>query len=290
MAYPSNSNTNINSELYARLVAAAQYAAYESSIGRQLVTTFDMPANSGKVVQVPVWSEISATNITDEAAASALTTNTSEALITMTEHVVYHQVTDMLKDSAYSDVLAGLGNQSGMAIAESMDTQLFALFNSLSANSVGTEDSKITVDNVFEAVQKLRDAKVTGPLYGVISPRQALQLKKELYLAGGTVASPAGAFANAVLERGYIGTLGGVQLFESTLVKQDLDTDTDTEENAVGAIFAASAFGHAMRGGVTVEEQRQAAARATDLVVTGVAGAAILQDTHACKLVGSATD
>ena len=81
-----------------------------------------------------------------------------------------------------------------------------------------------------------------------------------------------------------------VSLFESALVKQDLDTDSDTELNAVGAIFAPSAFGHSMRGGITVEEQRQAAARATDLVVTAVAGAAIIQDTHACKLVGSATD
>ena len=289
MAYPSNSNTDINSELYANLVAAAQYAAYESSIGRQMVSVFDMPANSGKVVQVPVWSAITAQNLTEEEIATAKTTNTTSANITMTEHVVFHQITDMLKESAYNNVLTQLGDQSGRAIAESMDTQLFALFNSISANSVGTEDSAITVDNVFEAVQKLRAAKVSGPLYGVMSPRQALQLKKALYNAGGTVAA-AGSFGNAVLERGYIGTLAGVSLFESALVKQDLDTDSDTELNAVGAIFAPSAFGHSMRGGITVEEQRQAAARATDLVVTAVAGAAIIQDTHACKLVGSATD
>ena len=79
-------------------------------------------------------------------------------------------------------------------------------------------------------------------------------------------------------------------MFESALVKQDLDTDTDTELNTVGAIFAPSAFGHSMRGGITVEEQRQAAARATDLVVSATAGAAIIQDSHACKILGSSTD
>jgi hypothetical protein len=35
-----------------------------------------------------------------------------------------------------------------------------------------------------------------------------------------------------------------------------------------------------MRGSVSVEEQRQASARATDLVLTGVAGASVLQASH----------
>ena len=46
------------------------------------------------------------------------------------------------------------------------------------------------------------------------------------------------------------------------------------------AVFASSAIGHAMRGSVSVEEQRQASARATDLVLTGVAGASVLQAGH----------
>jgi hypothetical protein len=35
-----------------------------------------------------------------------------------------------------------------------------------------------------------------------------------------------------------------------------------------------------MRGAISMEEQRQAAARATDVVLTGVAGAAVLQAGH----------
>jgi len=286
MAFPSNSNTDINQELYANLVAAAQYAAYESSIARQLVSVFDMPANAGKVVQVPVWAAITAENIADEAAATAKTTNTTSASITLTEHVVYHQITDMLKDSAYNNVLTQLGDQSGRAIAESMDNEVFALFNSISA-SVGTEDSDITVDNIFEAVATLRAAKVVGPLAAVLSPIQALQLKKELATTGGANLS-ANETANSILRGYYIGSLAGCSIYESSLVKQNLDTDTDTVLNAVGAVFAPSAFGHSMRGGINVEEQRQAAARATDLVVSATAGAAIIQNSHAVKIVGNA--
>jgi hypothetical protein len=45
-----------------------------------------------------------------------------------------------------------------------------------------------------------------------------------------------------------------------------------------------------MRGGVAMETQRQAAARATDIMMTAVTGQAILQNAHGVKLIGSATD
>ena len=280
--------TSINSELFTALLAEAQFQAYEQSIARQLVTTFDFPANSGKVLQVPVYAAVTAGALTEGTAPSAADTNTTSVDITMAEIGTYFQITDLLRDSAQRNVVADLGAQAGRAIAEKMDTDVFALFNSFSA-SVGTQDSAITVDNIFEAVATLRAAKVTGPLYGVVGPRQALQLKKALYNAGGTVAT-ASATGSAVLDRGFIGTLAGVSLYESSLVKSDLDTDEDTELNMVGAIFAPSALGHAMRGGINMETQRQAAARATDIMMTAVKGQAILINGHGVKIVGSASD
>lgn len=280
--------TSINSELFTALLAEAQFQAYEQSIARQLVTTFDFPANSGKVLQVPVYAAVTAAALTEGTAPSAADTNTTSVDITMAEIGTYFQITDLLRDSAQRNVVADLGTQAGRAIAEKMDTDVFALFNSFSA-SVGTQDSAITVDNIFAAVATLRAAKVTGPLYGVVGPRQALQLKKELYNAGGTVAT-ASATGSAVLDRGFIGMLAGVSLYESSLVKSDLDTDADSELNMVGAIFAPSAIGHAMRGGINMETQRQAAARATDVMMTAVTGQNILINGHGVKIVGSASD
>lgn len=281
-------NTTINSELFTNLLAEAQFAAYENSIARQLVRAFDFPANAGKVLQVPVYAAVTAGALTEGNAPSAADTNTTSVSITLGEIGTYFQVTDFLRDSAQRDVIADLGANAGRAIAEKMDTDVFALFNSFSA-SVGTEDSAITVDNIFDAVATLRAAKVVGPLAAVVGPRQALQLKKALYNAGGTVASSS-ALGSAVLERGFIGTIAGCNIYESSLVKSDLDTDTDTELNMVGAVFAPSAIGHAMRGSIAMETQRQAAARATDIMMTAVTGQAILQNSHGVKIVGSATD
>lgn len=281
-------NTTINSELFTALLGDAQFAAYESSIARQLVTVFDMPANSGTTIQVPVYSAVTAADLTEGSAPSAADTNTSKVDIALAEVGTYFQVTDFLRDSAQRDVIADLGAQAGRAIAEKMDEKVFALFNSISA-SVGTEDSAITVDNLMEAIATLRANKVIGPLSAVIGPRQALQVKKALYNAGGTVAT-ANNYGAGVLERGFIGTIGGCSVYESALVKSDLDTNSNSELNMVGAVFAPSALGHAMRGGVKMKTEDKAAARATDIMMSVDVGQAILQNGHAVKIVGSASD
>jgi len=281
-------NTTINSELFTALLGDAQFAAYESSIARQLVTVFDMPSNSGKIINVPVYSAVAAIDLTEGTAPSAADTNTTTASIELGEVGTYFQVTDFLRDTAQRDVIADLGAQAGRAIAEKMDSKVFALFNSIS-QSVGTEDSAITVDGIMEAIATLRGNKITGPLAAVVGPRQALQMKKALYNAGGTVAT-ANNYGAGILERGFIGMLGGCSIYESALVKSDLDTDADSELNMVGAVFAPTALGHAMRGGIKMKTEDKAAARSTDIMMSVDVGQAILQASHAVKLVGSATD
>jgi N4-gp56 family major capsid protein len=275
----SNTST-INSELFANLVGAAQYQAYETSFARQLVSVFDVPVNAGKIVQVPVWASVSAQNITDESAATAADTNTTSATITLTEHVVAHTITDMLRDSSYSNVMTQLGDQSGRAIAESIDKQVFDLFTGFSEAGPGA-GAELTVDHILKAVASLRSSKLTGPFYAVLNPKVAYALKKELAITAGAAAYS--DLGNAILNTGYIGTVAGVQIFESGLVGIDGSGD------AIGAVFAGGAIGHAMRGTISLEEQRQAKARATDIVLTANAGASIINAAQGLKLTADAT-
>lgn len=281
-------NTTINSELFTNLLAEAQFAAYENSIARQIVTAMDFPANAGKVLQIPVYSAVTAGDLTEGTAPSAADPNTTSATITLGEIGTFFKVTDMLRDSAQSNVIADLGMNAGRAIAEKMDSGVFSLFNSFTG-SVGTEDSAITVDNIFEAVAQLRASKIVGPLAAVLSPRQALQLKKELAVTGGANLT-ASEVGSSVLRQYYIGSLAGCAIYESALVQQDLDTDVDLELNAVGAVFSPSAIAHAMRGGVSMETDRDVGARSTDIMMSAVVGQTIMQNSHGVKIVGSATD
>lgn len=271
MAYPSNNNTDVNSSLFANLVTAAQFAAYENSVARQILTVFDAPVNQGKVLQVPVWAKISAQIITDESEATLLDTATTSALITLTEHVVYNQVTDMLRDSAFSDVIAQLGDQSGRAIAESLDTQAFAEFANLSGSSTTIALNDFNVDAIFDRVATLRANRLTGPFIAVVHPTVANQMKKSLTATTSFQANTNAG--NAVLDNYFIGNIAGVALYESPLVPVAANV-------ATCAVFHPTAIGHAMRGGIDMNSLYLPAARATDVVLKAVAGAATLQASH----------
>jgi len=266
-------NTTINSELFSKLVTAAQFSAYENSVARQLVTVFDAPANTGKVLQVPVWANITAQIITDEGSASARDTNTTSVDLTLTEHVVYHSVTDMLRDSAYSDVMSQLGDQSGRAIAESLDTQVFAQFANLSGSTTAIAVASFSKDDIMDRVAELRANKLTGPFVAVVHPKAANAIKKALTASNNYAAS--GAVADNILQNYFVGQLAGCTIIESSLVPYASGTGV-----ATCAVFSPTALGHAMRGTLEMETQRQAAARATDVVVKAVAGAATLQAAH----------
>jgi len=280
MAFPSNNNTDINSELFANFVADAQYAMYENSVARQLVRTFEVPMNAGKVVQVPVWDSISAQVITDEAAATAKTTNTTAPTITLKEHVVYNQITDMLRESAYGDVMADLAVQSGQAIGESLDSMVFGEFASFSSD-IGSTTTELTTELILRAAATLRSAKVQGPYFAVVHPNAAFHMKKTLtqtlnYSGAPGIAalSPVGG---QVQVTGIIGSIGGVTVIESPLVAA---VSTGGATAFRGGVFAASAIGLADRGGVQMNSLYLPAARATDMVLKAVAGSAVIRATH----------
>lgn len=282
-----SSTTILNPQLVATLVGQAQFAAYEQSVARQLVSIFDLPAGAGKTVSVPVWSNIDAELLTDERSATAKTTNTTSADITLAEHVVYHRITNMLRDSASSDVFAQLGDQSGRAIAESLDGQVFRLFDDLNTGNtaiisqvVGTAGNDNVPNDIMKAAAILRGNRLTGPFYAVLHPKQAFGIKANLTAT--TSFTAATNVGNEALMSGFIGELAGVRIFESALVP------VDGSDDATGCVFAPSAFGHAMRGTIDVAQQYMAKERATDLVLTGVAGAQILQASHAVRVVGDA--
>jgi len=286
MSYPSNINTSLNSELFANLVTQAQYQAYETSVARQLVTVFDAPIHSGKNLQVPVWDRVTADLITDESASPAHQTNTNAATISLQEHVVYHQITDMIRDSAYSDVFSQLGDQSGRAIAESMDTQVFSQFSGLNYNSdIGASGHELTAQDILAAAATLRAQRLTGPFYAVVHPASAYNLKKSLTAtlpySGATGYVNPSDIGNDVLRGFYIGTLAGVEIYESALVPV---TGTD----ATNAVFARTAFGHAMRGSIDMNTLYLPAYRATDVVLKAVAGATTLNAKHGVVITADA--
>lgn len=276
----SNNTTN-NSELFQNLLVQSQYALYENSIARAVSTVFDYPVGAGKVVSVPVWAGITSSKPGEGVAPSAADANTVSKTITLAEHVVYAEVTDFLRDSAQESVITGLANQSGLALAEGLDKELIALFASATGGTVGTAGTANVAADIMRAAALIRANKYQGQLFAVVNPLQAYGIKAALTATNSYQA--ASMVGNTALSQYFVGSIGGVTILESSLIVADGSGD------ATGCVFAPAAFGLAQRGGVAMEEQRNAAKRSTDVVLTAVAGAGVLRPELAVKLVGDAS-
>lgn len=275
--------TSVNSELFQNLLVQSQYALYENSIARAVSTVFDYPVGAGKQVSVPIWAGITSSKPGEGTAPNAADTNTNSKTITLAEHVAFAEVTDFLRDSAQENVIASLADQMGMALAEGIDRELVALFyDAAITQSTGPgAGSELSVNDLMKAAATIRANKYTGPLFAVLHPKQAYGMKAAMTATNSYQA--ASNVGNAVLSQYFVGQVAGITILEHPLV------DVDANGDASGCVFAPGAFGIAQRGGVSMETQRNAAKRSTDVVETVVAGASILRPELAVKIFSDGT-
>jgi N4-gp56 family major capsid protein len=281
--------TTINSELFQNLLVQSEFALYENSIARAVSTVYDYPAGAGKTVSIPFWDAITSSKPGEGTAPSKINTNTNSKTINLEEHVAFAEVTDFLRDSAQENVIAGLATQMGLALAEGLDKELIALFTNVGiTQSVGTAyvagPPAVKTDNVVNDIMKaaalIRANKYQGQLFAVLNPKQAYGIKAAMTATNNF--QNATNVGNAILSNYFVGQIAGVTILEHPLVPVSVDGDS------TGCVFAPSAFGIAQRGGVTMETQRNAAKRSTDVVETVVAGAGLLRPELAVKVVGNA--
>jgi len=265
-----SNNTTINGELFQNLLVQSEYALYESSIARAVAQVYDYPVGAGKAVSVPFWDGITSSKPGEGVAPSSVNTNTNSKTINLEEHVAFAKVTDFLRDSAQESVITALSDQMGLALAEGLDKELIGLFgNAAITQSVGELADELTVQKIMQAAARIRANKYQGPLFAVINPIVAFKMKEVLTATNAFTSNT--VIGNQALTNGFVGQIAGVTILEHALV------NVDSLGQSVGCVFAPSAFGIAQRGGVSMETERQAAARATDVVMTVVAGAGILR-------------
>jgi len=273
--------TSQNAELFQDLLVRSQIALYENSVARSVATVFDYPQGAGKQVSVPVWAGMSSSKPGEGVAPDAVGANTTSKTIALEEHVVYNQVTDFLRDSASEDVIATLANQSGLALAEGLDAELIALFSDDAiTQSIGTAGTDNSVQDLMKAAATIRANKYNGPLFAILNPKQAYGIKAAM-TATNSYQNSTGV-ADAVMSQYFVGNIAGITILEHAGVAVDVNDD------ATGCVFAPSAFGLAQRGGVAMETDRQAKERASDVVMSVVAGAGIIRPELAVAMVGDA--
>lgn len=278
----AGSTTTTLNDLLPAITAEAMFVANERSIMRGLVRNYAIPAGQGKTITVPRYPVQSAAALTEGDEVSNTAVSTDGVTLTVSTVAIRTMVTDLIKASAASNVVADLGRLFGEAIAKKMDQDLLALFSGFSTG-VGGASTAMSAALVAQAVARLRaNAVPSDALACVVHPYVAYDLKKDLT---NTFQNPnAGIIQNEAMSVGYVGTLFGVPVFESSNI-----ADTGTAGDYVGAVFHRDALGLAMVGDIMIETQRRASYVGDDVVASAHYGVGELYDSYGVKITADSS-
>jgi len=262
-------------DLFANIIAQARFTAEEESLMMGLVTMYNIGDEAGKTIQVPKYPAVTAADLTEGTDMSSSTVSTSSVTITVGEVGAQVVLTDVAAMGA-GNPAEELGTVLGNSIATKIDTDLIALFDGFST-ALGGAGTEITVADIFKAAATLRANKAQGEIFAVLHPFQAYQIKANLT---NTFANPNGGDAqNTAMVNSYVGTIAGVDIFESSNIT------VDGSDDAKGAVFSREALAIAMKRDFQIETQRDASLRAFELNATAVYGVGELDDTYGVEML-----
>jgi N4-gp56 family major capsid protein len=274
----NETTTTTLNDLIAPIVQEAMFVASETSIMPGLVKQFTVPANAGKVLQVPLYPvQTIASDAGENSDLSNTEISTGVANITLTEAGIMTTLTDMARNHSVSNVVADLGKLFGEAIAKRHDRALTGLFSSFTT-SIGAGGDEIEVKDLFEAYATLKANAVPGPYFGVFNPKAIYNVKKTLT---NTFVNPNPAnVVNQAMSEGFIGRIAGIDIFESSNVVEDSATQS------VNGVFSRDALGLAVAQNINIETQRDASLRAEEVVASTRYGVSVLHNTYGVKILG----
>ena len=279
----AGSTTTTLNDLLPAITAEAMFVANERSIMRGLVKNYNIPASNGKTITVPRYPVQSAAALTEGDEVSNTAISTDGVTLTVSTVAIRTMITDLVRASAASNVVADMGRLFGEAIAKKMDQDLLALFSGFTGITAGGASTALSAAVIAQAVAKLRaNAVPQDALACVVHPYVAYDLKKDLT---NTFANPnAGIIQNEAMATGYVGTLFGVPVFESSNI-----ANTGTAGDYVGAVFHRDALGLAMIGDITIETQRRASFVGDDIVASAHYGVGEIYDGYGCAITADSS-
>ena len=278
----AGSTTTTLNDLLPAITAEAMFVANERSIMRGLVKNYSIPAGNGKTITVPIYPTQTAAALTEGNEVDNTAVSTDGVTLTVSTVAIRTIITDLVRASAASNVVADMGRLFGEAIAKKMDRDLLALFSGFSVG-VGGASTAFSAAILAQAVARLRaNAVPSDQLACVVNPYVAYDLKSALT---NTFANPnAGVIQNEAMATGYVGTLFGVPVFESSNI-----VDTGTAGDYVGAVFHRDALGLAMIGDISIETQRRASFVGDDIVASAHYAVGELYDGYGVKITADSS-
>lgn len=203
---------------------------------------------------------------------------------TLTPKVIMAQalLTDEDVQTDPDDARMDASQELGGSIATKIDEDLVKLFGSLTKEKAAA-GAALSISKCAAGVSVLRQAKAPNPLYFVLHPYGWHDVWTEL---GQPASQKAflGDLANEALRSFFVGSWLAATWFTSANI------DIDASDDAISGLFNPQSLGFDTRENPTLEPERDASRKATELNMSAGYAVGIIRDEYAVKLTHDATE
>ena len=274
-------------------IGDAVVAFNKTNVFLPLITSKQAARGSGSV-EFSDWTAVALADVpalTEGTAGTAQALATTARTATIGEHGIQVDITD-LSQMGYGagSLKETAGAVIGNAVAMRLDDDIANLFAAGSlTNDVCGAGNTLALEHIFDCLRLLNANGAPAPLNLALGTKQVWGAKGVRKLitdvaVTGTNAKPYSSFGAAqgqeLASNGFVTRLAGFDVYTSP---QITEISGDDEE---GCAFSSGAFGVGIGvdGLIRIEEQRNAAKRATEMVATGFWGETMIKDLFAVSL------
>jgi len=242
------------------------------------------------------WADWLVASYADVTAATEATNTTAQALTTaartatLSEHVIQVDISDLAEQGygAGGSLGGNAGAIIGNAIAARLDNDLAALFAPGNfTNDVAAAGSTLDIGDIFEALRFLHANQAPAPLNLVLGTQQTwgakglrLMIQGHATLSTTTNLVGGSSIGETFTTTGFVTKFAGFDVYSTPEIVEDGSNDE------AGCAFSRNAMGFATgsKGIISVETQRDASARVTEYVGTGVWGETIIKELYGVSI------
>lgn len=264
-------------------------ALMASVVTPPLLSYYDLAGDASDTVKIPKADKFTAAGVSQGVEATNTALTSASVTIQASEIAFQATITDVLE---VTDIPAAHGarlRQIGRAMADKLDVDICALFSGFSS-SVGTTTVDLSLANILDAIFTLEnaDAAQTGPIVGVLHPRQVADIRNALDAEAGIAYEGIAGFRASNLgpmpAPGFAGAWYNIPFWSSTNVPTaNLGADRS------GGIFTADyALGLVNKWTARVEAMRWPPIRGIVLTASAMYGVGEVEDLAGVNVVTDA--
>jgi len=266
------------------IVAEARLWQEQDAPCKNLVEHFKL-GKGEKSITVPFTGKATAAALIDGVdMADSAAIGFSSTSLTTSEVGVKFIVSDKLVRQANDDIFRIIGKQGGQALARKVDGDIITIFDSFSEAS-GSTGTNVTMAFFQNAISRMEAGYAgTGepaptPYACVLHPYNVSALRAAASVAAGTTYHWQDGFSQDVLLKWLDLVIGDVPIFRDGNIAIN-----STSTCAKGAMFSKSAIAYVESQAPTVERERDASLRATEINFVTDYGAFLLKDDFGIEM------